>query len=110
MRFMNTYDIARAQRAYGDHPVLGPACETLANLQEWTNLNSDGWSYWPKPARAAARLMALLEGDGTNAYRDSALQVSDEQYREYRAALRPIRAFRTKYGADFEIVLPVEGE
>lgn len=28
------------------------------------NRNSDGWAYWPKPFRAAARLMEPVEGDG----------------------------------------------
>ena len=49
MRFMNSYDIARHQHAHGEHPVLGPALETLSNLQEWANNYSDGWAYWPKP-------------------------------------------------------------
>jgi hypothetical protein len=64
MRYMNDFDIDRAARRYGDHPVLGPAVETLTNLVEWTNENSDGWAYWPKPCRSAAKLMELIEGNG----------------------------------------------
>lgn len=102
MLFMNDYDIDEAQWTYGDHPVLGPAVQTLANLREWTNDNSDGWSYWPKPARAAARLMELIRGDGTwQARQDVDQRATSEAYRK---ALAPIKAFRTRHGANFEII------
>lgn len=103
MRYMNEYDIDSAWRRHGYHPVLGPAVQTLANLVEWTNRNSDGWAYWPKPCRAAARLQELIERDGTSRYLfdDERLDATPE---EYRAALRPIKAFRTRQGADFEII------
>ncbi len=91
---MNEYDISEAQDRYHGDPVLGPAVTTLTRLVDWTNANSDGWAYWPKPARAAARLMELIEGDGTVTADD------------VRKALRPIKAFRTRHGADFFIVEP----
>lgn len=110
MRYMNTYEIRRAHGLYagnpvlgtGRHPVLGPAVETLRNLQEWTDAHSDGWAYWPKPARAASRLMTLIEQDGTWQYRQG--DRDDVTVSEYRAALRPIKAFRTRHGADFHII------
>ncbi len=102
MRFMNDYDIQRADRLYRDHPVLGPAVETIASLKAWTDQNSDGWAYWPKPARAAARLMELIEGNGTYQAQQEADQRATVE--AYKAALRPIKAFRTRQGADFEIV------
>lgn len=102
MRFMNDWDIERARQRYADHPVLGPAVETLDNVREWANDNSDGWAYWPKPARACARLMELIDGDGTwQALQDADQRATPEAY---RAALRPIKAFRTRQGADFTIV------
>jgi len=99
---MNDYDIARAQRTFGEHPVLGPAIETLGNLVVWTNCHSDGWAYWPKPCRAAAKLMEMIERDGT--WEFSQGPRSDVTLAEYKAALRPIKSFRTRHGADFEIV------
>ena len=92
MRFMNRYEIAAAlERNRGD-AILEPAARTLANLEEWADRNSDGWHIWPKPARAAARLMEILEG------------AAPATAENYRAALRPIRAFRTRHSADFVIV------
>ena len=102
MRFMNEYDIESAVERFEGHPVLGPATRTLQNLQRWANENSDGWAYWPKPYRAAARLQELLEGDGSWFYREALPGSVTEK--EYAAALRPIKAFRTRQGADFVIV------
>ena len=98
MRYMNHWDIEEAGARYHGHPLLGPATETLANLAEWTDRNSDGWAYWPKPCRAAGRLMALI-----HTY-DDAGEVTAADVADYRAALRPIKAFRTRQGADFQIV------
>jgi len=101
MRFMNTWDIQEASWRYRAHPVLGPATLTLGYLEEWTNRNSDGWHIWPKPCRAAAKLMELIEGDGTWEARENLERATPEAY---KAALRPIKAFRTRQGAEFKIV------
>lgn len=103
MHFMNEYEIEEALWRFDGDPVLGPAAQTLANLVEWTNRNSDGWPYWPKPCRAAAKLQELLERSRLASIRSLAsgdiITVA-----EYRAALRPLKAFRTRQGADFDIV------
>lgn len=96
MRFMNEFDIDAAAR-YADHPVLGPAVQTLAALRDWTNANSDGWAYWPKPARAAARLMDLIERDRFDDDRPDATAA------ELTKALAPVKAFRTRQRATFTI-------
>lgn len=102
MRFMNERDVEDARHRYFDHPVLGPATETLVNLVEWTNSHSDGWPYWAKPCRAAAKLQELIEGDGTW---DARIHPDDRATPEaLKAALRPIKAFRTRQGADFAII------
>jgi hypothetical protein len=98
---MNTYEIEDAAQRFADHPILGPATRTLKSLCGWANRNSDGWAYWPKPARAAAKLMELIERDGTNYYHN--LQREDVTIAEYRKALAPIKAFRTRQGAEFVI-------
>lgn len=103
MRYMNHWDIEEAGARYHGHPLLGPATQTLANLAEWTDRNSDGWAYWPKPCRAAGRLMEMIRRDGTWRYVNDD-ERADVTVAEYRAALKPIKAFRTRQGADFVIV------
>lgn len=103
MRFMNKWDIERAREMYRDHPILGPATATVANLRAAANANSDGWDYWPAPARAAARLMELIERDGTSRYAYDAVR-PDATAAELKKALAPVKAFRTRSGIDFEIV------
>jgi len=103
MRFMNEWDVQEAEGRYADHPILGPATQTLRNLVDWTNGHSDGWAYWPKPCRAAAKLQEMIERDGTSRYRFDEERL-DVTLAEYKAALQPVKAFRTRQGADFEIV------
>lgn len=97
MRFMNEWDIDNALRNWAGHPVLEPAAQTLSNLRDAVNENSDGWPYWGKPLRAAAKLMELIEGDGTSAYRYGPRE--DATPEKYKAALIPIKSFRTREGA-----------
>ncbi len=102
MRFMNTYDIDEKRETFASHPVLGPATRTLAALRDAADQNSDGWCYWPKPARAAAKLMELIEGDGTWAYIQGPR--ADATLAKLRAAYAPIKAFRTRSGLRFNII------
>lgn len=109
MRFMNDYDIERALRRYstGRTPNRLRAAITIARLANWTNRNSDGWAYWPKPCRAAAKIMALLEGTGstTNDVLDTLLR-TDATDAELKAALVPVKAFLTRHGVDHAEVIP----
>lgn len=100
MMFMNEYEIENAALYCRDHPILGPATQTLANLADWTNHNSDGWPYWAKPCRAAQKLQGLISEAMRYRYGADAEGVT---LAEYKAALRPIKAFRTRQGADFTI-------
>lgn len=68
---------------------------------QYADTNSDGWAYWPLPARSAAKLMELIEGDGTWAARQDVDQRATPE--AYRRALAPIKAFRTRQRATFEI-------
>ena len=106
MRFMNTWEIDGRAAQYRDHPILGPATQTLANLRDAVDANSDGWAHWPKPCRAAAKLQAFIERDGTWPYRYGPRE--DVTATELRAAYRPIKAFRTRSGIDFKIIEPDE--
>lgn len=103
MRFMNSHEIARARQRYAEHPVLGPATATLANLEAAADANSDGWCYWPKPARAAARLMEMIERDGTSRWIFDD-ERADATAAELRKAYAPIKSFRTRSGLSFDIV------
>ena len=102
MRYMNAFDIERAARVHAHQPNRAHLIHSVASLMEWANANSDGWAYWPKPARAAARAMELITGDGTSAA-DSRPDVTDA---ELTAALRPVKAFLTRQHVDPTTVLP----
>ena len=106
--WMNESDVEQARRRWAAHPVLGPATLTLCNLVEAVNANSDGWPYWRPPALAAAKLMDLIERDGTAQYfrgpRDDA--TADELAKAYV----PLKSFRTRRGLQFKIVTPAEYE
>jgi hypothetical protein len=103
MRYMNDFDIDLAWRKWHEHPVLGPAIKTLSNLKDWADCNSDGWAYWPKPARAAAGLMELIERDGTSRFAGDPDR-EDATPEEFRRVMRAVKAFRTKHKATFAIV------
>lgn len=90
MKFMNTWEIDNAQRRWSNHPVLGLATKTLANLRDAADANSDGWCYWPKPARAAHQLMELIgRGEATSA--------------QLRKAYAPLKSLQTRTGLQFAI-------
>ena len=101
--FLNEFDADHAVSRYCGHPILGPATSTLAELIDWTNENSDGWAYWPKPSRAARKLQELI-GTGREYYDDPsrASVTADDLKRAYT----PIRAFATKHGATLTFHLP----
>lgn len=96
MRYMNDYDIEFAVRRFtrASKPNRLALALVVQNLAEETNWVSDGWAYWPKPARAADKAMALIESRTS--------RENDEQERvditdaEMLAAVRPIKAFLTR--------------
>lgn len=99
MHYLSEFEIEQCVRLYETDPVLGPASKTLNSLMQWTNRNSDGWPYWAKPVRAAAGLIAMLDRPH---WEPSTATMAD-----LKAALRPVKAFRTRQGADFEIEEPI---
>jgi hypothetical protein len=103
MLFMNEYDIQDAAREYAGHAILGPATKTLLALADWTNRNSDGWAYWPKPCRAARALQELIQSHQRDLRETGGARVGTD---ELKRAYRPIRSFATRHGADFPIYLP----
>lgn len=103
--FMNRWEVDDACERYATHPILGPATQTLRNLMDWTDSHSDGWAYWPKPTRAAKRLMELIQRDGRARTWIEERERNDVTAAEYKAALKPIKAFRTRQNADFQIIV-----
>ena len=106
MRFMNDYDLDSAARRY--NPAVTPnrayLVAVVSALRNWTDRNSDGWAYWPKPVRAAARAIELIDSS-TTAENDRRAAV-DATDAETAAALSVIRSFLTRQGVAHESVLP----
>lgn len=98
---MNDYDVeetAEFLEQYGeDTPNLQEASKVLLRLMRWTNRNSDGWAYWAKPSKAAARLEGLLANVRHDYIRD---ELTDATPAELSAAYRPIKAFLTRQDVD----------
>lgn len=103
MLFMNEYEIEEAVSRHASHPVLGPATRTLYNLMRETNAKSDGWPYWNKPCKAAAKLQELIQGN-RSAYWDD--ECEDATPAKLKAAYSPLKSFRTRQGFEFAIVEP----
>lgn len=99
MRFMNDYDIWHARQRFtrASCPNRLAAVLVIDQLREWADQHSDGWCYWPKPVRAAAKLIELVESR-TNAEND-AQERTDATDAELAAAVRPVKAFLTRHGA-----------
>jgi hypothetical protein len=106
MRYMNEYDLFSAQRRYDPARVPNRAylTQVIMALAEWANHNSDGWAYWPKPCRAAARAIELVESTAYPEYERR--QREDATDAETMAAVRPIKAFLTRQGERPEAILP----
>lgn len=94
MTYMNEHEINLAKQRHTDHPILSKAAIFLSEFRDQVNRHSDGWPYWSPPVKAAAKLMALLEG-GT-----------PPSESELQNALRPIKAFYTRHGYSAGMEMP----
>lgn len=105
MRYMNDYDLDGAARRYDPAVVPNRArlTEVVARLRDWTNGHSDGWAYWPKPVRAAAKAIALI--DSTTTPENDRRAREDATAAETVAALSPIKAFLTRQGVEHSTIL-----
>lgn len=101
MVWMNRWEVEdqRAQRAA--HPVLGPATQFLYDFMREVDAHSDGWPYWAPPARAAAKLMQLIQDQRTHLPNRPPVTDAD-----VRKALAPIKAFMTRRGTGAGMTLP----
>jgi len=104
--YMNDYDLDIALRrfAQGRTPNRLRLTVVVPNLADWANDNSDGWAYWPKPARAAEKAMLLIQ---STTYAENQEQEStDATDADVTSALTPIKAFLTRQGVDHSLVIP----
>lgn len=104
MLFMNEHEVEEALRRFDatETPNLAAGAVTLARLVEWTNRNSDGWPYWPKPSRAAKSLMEALQAASLQYH--TGREVEDISAAELARVLRPIKAFLTRQGASHDVL------
>ena len=96
MRYMNDYDLMQAESRFAETPNRLRLTKSVQNLRRWTNQNSDGWAYWPKPVRAASRAIGLIES--TTWDENERRMREDATDAETVAALKPIKAFLTRQG------------
>lgn len=78
-------------------PNLYEGAVVLTRLMGWTNSCSDGWAYWTKPSRSAAKLSELLQNAYRTWYTDAEMDVTEAQL---KATFTPIKAFLTRHGAE----------
>ena len=99
-KWLNEYEVEEYHQRYANGPDtpkhIKAAIRSLSDLVEWTNSNSDGWPYWCKPAQAASKLCEVLQRHHHYAWlgRGEPVSLSD-----VKAALKPVKAFRTRQGA-----------
>lgn len=87
-----------------ERPNLKRAVKTLEALVEWTNENSDGWPYWPKPSRAASKLQEIIQ-NSVLSYQGRTGYASDISEHELKQALIPVKAFLTRQKVDHSEVI-----
>lgn len=85
--WMNRYEVEDTRFRFANHPVLARATRFLYEFVEETDANSDGWSSWPLPGRAAGQLMDLIQRG------DSATTEA-----QFQKSLAPIKSFMTRRG------------
>lgn len=109
MLFMNRYDVADAVRQYGQRAdAVGEATRALHALMVATDGNSDGWPTYSKPAKAGAGLMRLIQRERDRERwqyerRGGETEPAEVTQTDLRAALKPVKAFRTRSDWTFDL-------
>ena len=101
--FMNEYEIQEAYDRFQHQPNRHRVVDVVGRLADWANSNSDGWSSWPKPVRAAQRAIELISFSTWDQIQ--AARREDITEAEVTKALAPIKAFLTRHGIDHDEVL-----
>lgn len=108
MHFMNDYDLrcARERFTRSSTPNRLALVMVVDNLREWADSHSDGWAYWPKPCRAAAKAIELIDSYTRAEQREQ--EDNDISDATMHAAVKPIKVFLTRQKVsdrDREIIL-----
>ena len=108
--WMNRYEVSEtAERVDAtEFPNVAQVAQTVENLMHWADENSDGWTYWPKPSRAASKAMEMLDAHEKAERRGWTPQdgdVEDITDADMRKVLSPIKAFLTRQGVEHKNVL-----
>lgn len=105
MTWMNEYEINEIERMFSpeEFPNLSKGAEHLSQLRHWVNGHSDGWPYWGPPAKAAGKLMTVLQ-DARDTRWSLLDDISDDQLKKLIA---PVEKFLTARGEDPYTVLNV---
>lgn len=106
--WMNRTDIEIAAENCAGDPVLGPATRFLKSLMEAVDSQSDGWSHWSAPSKAAKPLMDLIGNNTGGFYYPSSVVLDDLD--DVKATITPIKRMVTleskrqkeRYGNTFE--------
>ena len=102
--WMNQVEIEWAAKQHHECPNVRKGVHLLDRLMQAVNQQSDGWVYWPAPAKAAEKLTNLLQTAGNLSYGTHG-RITDA---DFRKAVTPIRSMVTrqkriqsKYGNTF---------
>jgi hypothetical protein len=105
--YLNEYEAEDCYRIFtreNETPNLAIGAQIILALIEWTNSCSDGWPYWLKPRQAASRLITLLDDKRREHLKGYGILDVDDA--ELKDTLKPIKAFLTRQGVDYDADLP----
>jgi hypothetical protein len=106
MTWLNEYEVEEAARLFKDHPVLGPATQTLVNLVDVANRYSDGWPYWQAPSKAAGKLQTLIRTEVRFHHLGGRYQgAGAPTAADVKAAYTPIKSFLTRHQFTSDVVV-----
>ena len=94
MKFINTYQIDDLVRSGRGGDIFRKAVRLLADLRDLADAISDGWHSWPKPARAANRLVELVETHQPSPR--NGWRATEPTPAELKKAVVPIKSFITR--------------
>lgn len=101
--WFNEPEIDQHVRRFASHPILGRATRLLSEYRHEVNNNSDGWAYWKIAARAASKLMTLIEKANLQGFHYNPSYVEPTEA-DLRTAITPIKTFCTKHNLTMPII------
>lgn len=98
--YLNDYEVQDAERIFHLEglPNLHRSTAIIFALMEYAEDNSDGWHAWPKPRRAAAGLIEVVDDRRRDHLRGHLF--GDISEADLKRLLRPVKAFLTRQKVD----------